>query len=225
MKIKFGALVVDGRGKLGGHVASANRGGAYLRTKVTPSNPQTIYQSIIRAIWGAISQAWSGLTEAEILGWNSAVPEWKTTNIFGDLKQPSGKNLHQKLNQNLLVAGYPGITSVPEKEAMVEGVVSAVAIDTTAETLTATGAYTGASARVVVFATPDVSAGTTFVKNRLRKIGAGLGSTYTPAQMYIDYVAKYGVPADGDRIFVGFKYVIPTGQASPLQTVLAVTTA
>jgi len=47
MKMKFGAIVVDGRGKIGGHVASKNRGGAYLRTKVTPSNPQTGYQAAV----------------------------------------------------------------------------------------------------------------------------------------------------------------------------------
>ena len=39
MKIKFGSEVVDGRGKIGGHVYSKNKGGAYKRTKVTPSNP------------------------------------------------------------------------------------------------------------------------------------------------------------------------------------------
>ena len=30
MKMKWGALVVDGRGKIGGQVASKNRAGAYL---------------------------------------------------------------------------------------------------------------------------------------------------------------------------------------------------
>jgi len=37
MKTLFGAIVVDGRGKLGGHVASKNRHGSYFRTKVSPS--------------------------------------------------------------------------------------------------------------------------------------------------------------------------------------------
>ena len=54
MKIKWGALVVDGRGKLGGHVAAQNRGGSYLRTKVTPSNPQTTFQTGVRSMGGCI---------------------------------------------------------------------------------------------------------------------------------------------------------------------------
>ena len=36
MKTKFGAIIVAGSGKINGFVASKNRAGAYLRTKVTP---------------------------------------------------------------------------------------------------------------------------------------------------------------------------------------------
>lgn len=67
MKLKFGAIVVDGRGKIGGHVASKNGAGAYLRTKVTPTNPQTARQSFVRALFAAITAAWSGLTASQVL--------------------------------------------------------------------------------------------------------------------------------------------------------------
>ena len=40
-KIKMTAIVADMRNKLNGSVFSRNRGGAYIRTKVTPINPQT----------------------------------------------------------------------------------------------------------------------------------------------------------------------------------------
>src|SRR3546814_3353017 len=50
-KVKFGALMTDARGKLGGHVFSKNRAGSYLRTKVTPVNQQTSYQTSVRALF------------------------------------------------------------------------------------------------------------------------------------------------------------------------------
>jgi hypothetical protein len=53
-KIKFGMMMTDARGKLGGHVFSKNRSGAYVRTKVTPVNGQTTAQTGVRAIFGAI---------------------------------------------------------------------------------------------------------------------------------------------------------------------------
>src|SRR3546814_19213217 len=97
-KVKFGALMTDARGKLGGHVFSKNRAGSYLRTKVTPVNPQTIYQTSVRALFGAISSQWSGLSQAVRDSFNGAVADWATTDIFGDLKNPSGKALFQRLN-------------------------------------------------------------------------------------------------------------------------------
>ena len=87
MKIKWGALVVDGSGKLGGHVASKNKGGNYLRTKVTPANPQTAAQSNVRSVFATISSGWSSLTEAQRLSFADKVSEYSKTNIFGDLKR------------------------------------------------------------------------------------------------------------------------------------------
>lgn len=82
MKIKWGALVVDGRGKIGGQVASKNGAGAYMKNKVTPANPQTADQTSARALFGVISAGWSSLTAAQIAAWNGAVADWTSTNIF-----------------------------------------------------------------------------------------------------------------------------------------------
>ena len=43
-KVLFSALISDMRNKLNGSVFAKNRGGSYLRTKVTPVNPQTVAQ-------------------------------------------------------------------------------------------------------------------------------------------------------------------------------------
>lgn len=221
MKIKWGALVVDGRGKLGGHVAAQNKGGSYLRTKVTPSNPQTIFQSTVRAIFGFISQVWSGLTAGQIVAWNEAVDSWKTTNIFGDLKQPSGKNLHQRLNLELLTSGQAEITDPPAKLEMVQGVIDGATISIGTSEITIGNAYVGADAVTKVFSSGPVSNGTTFVKNLMRQTGFGNNPVTFDASAYSDYVAKFGAPVVGQKIYVGVKYVLPNGQASVLQTVLA----
>ena len=61
-KIKLSAIVSEMRGKLNGSVFSKNRGGAYIRTKVTPVNPQSLAQGLVRATLTNLSQAWRGLT-------------------------------------------------------------------------------------------------------------------------------------------------------------------
>lgn len=225
MKIKWGALVVDGRGKLGGHVASQNKGGSYIRTKVTPSNPQTVYQSMVRQLFGAISAGWSALGGQAILAWNSAVEDWKKTNIFGDLKNPSGKALYQRLNQSAQLVGYPAITLPPVKEDMPSGVLEVATIALGAETLTLTGNSSAAGSTTMIFGTPPVSQGTTFVKNRLRHFSTVLSNAQVPGTAFSDYEDRFGTPALGQKIFIGVKYVLPTGQQSPLQVVQATVVA
>lgn len=222
MKIKWGALVVDGRGKLGGHVAAQNRGGSYLRTKVTPSNPQSTFQTGVRNLFGNISAGWSTLTASQRAAWNSAVDDWKRTNIFGDLKIPSGKALYQRLNQQAQVVGYSALDTPPAKEDIPDSNVVVVAIDTTAQTITPTGLYNGTDATVQYFSSGVVSAGTSFVKNLMRVFGHSNGAAFHPSTAYTHYVIRFGAPTPGEKIFIGFKIVLPTGQASPMQVVEAI---
>ena len=223
-KIKFGMMMTDARGKLGGHVFSKNRSGAYVRTKVTPVNGQTTAQTGVRAIFGSISQQWSGLTQAARDAFDGAVEDWARTDIFGDLKNPTGKNLYQRLNNQLVVAGLAPIGLPPAKLEMPDAVISEVEIDLTADEIYITGADDSGSAQVVVFATASLSQGTKFVKNRLRQIDSLPGDALDSAALYTAYVNKFGAPLANQNIVFGIKYVLATGQASPMQTIKATIT-
>ena len=71
MKYK-GTFVSDLSGSLGGIVASNNKGGTYLRRKVTPINPKSAGQLRSRFALGTVSQAWRALTEYVRTTWNDA---------------------------------------------------------------------------------------------------------------------------------------------------------
>jgi len=217
--------MTDARGKLGGQVFSKNKGGAYVRTKVTPTNPQSADQTTVRALFGAISQAWSALTAAQIAAWNTAVEEWKSTDIFGDLLAPTGKELHQRLNNQLQVVGGSAITSPPAKVALPNSPITVATIAIAATTITFTGVYTTTGTYVQVFGTTQVSNGTSFVKNKLRDIYSVDAASIVAADIWTAYVAKFGAPILGDKIFLAVKYVGLNGQASPRQTILATVVA
>lgn len=224
-KIKFGMMMTDARGKLGGQVFSKNNAGAYVRTKVTPSNPQTSSQAGARSLFGSISAGWSGLTQAVRDSFNAAVADWATTDIFGDLRNPTGKNLFQRLNNQAQSAGLAAVVTVPAKQTMPTDIVTGVTIAVGAGTLTLTGANTDASTQIMLFATPVLTAGTKFVKNRLRNISNFAGNAAAPGTEYTSYTAKFGAPAANDNVYVGVKYVLSSGQASPMQIVKATVTA
>lgn len=216
MKIKFGALVVAGRGKIGGHVASRNRAGAYLRTKVTPVNPQSIDQVAARNRLAGISTDWRALSAAERIAWNAAVSDYAKTDIFGDIRNPSGFNLHQKLNNNLVNVAQAQITAPPLPEAIDAFTSVAVAADFTLQTVTITYAPAiAADHSALVFGTPAISPGVSFVKSEYRQFDVMVAADATPFVISAEYIAKFGaVGAVGMKVFIKMVQVNwNTGQA------------
>jgi hypothetical protein len=228
MKAKFGAIVVDGRGKIGGHVMSKNRAGAYMRTKVTPVNPNTSFQASVRNRLASISSAWRGLTQVQRDAWNQAVNEFKRTDIFGDIKNPSGINLYQRLNNILSNVGGSALTTppLPVSVSTFSALSVVVVTGTPAITLTYAPAIP-ATEKVMVFGTAPQSAGKSFVKSEFRLIGVYDSADTSPLALVSDYVAKFGsVGVTGKKLFFRAIHCNSTsGQAGIAQECHAISTA
>lgn len=219
MKLKFGAIVTDGRGKIGGHVASKNRAGAYLRTKVTPSNPNTVAQVQARSILASLSQNWQTLSENQRKGWNEAVKEWGKTDIFGDIKNPSGINLFVKLNSNLSSIGHPLLFDVPAKREVPQTVIVSGSLSRATGSLTIDFNNNLADGFVALIrATPTLSAGVSFVKSQFRVIGYAEVTTDLVVLLNA-YSAKFGTPSVGANIYASVQFVLLNGQKTTEQKV------
>lgn len=218
-KIKFSALMSDMRGKLNGSVLSKNRGGSYIRNKVTPSNPKTTAQMSVRGIFAGIASAWSTLDESERLSFNNKVSQFASTDIFGDIRNPSGKALFQKLNQNLSISLQTNLTSCPDSAAVPFANVASATIDIGDASFNVAYSGNAIGSKVVIWATPPLSAGTTFVKNKLRQVTVVAGADGGTTNIYGAYVSKFGLIANGDNIIVGVRTINDNGQASPLETI------
>lgn len=221
MKIKFGALVVDGRGKIGGHVASKNRSGAYLRTKVTPVNRRSPAQMAIRGRLSAIAQAWRGLTAAVITAWNSAVSDYSRTDIFGDIKNPTGFCLYQKLNNNSLRNGGAEIATPPLPVGVdYLSVFTPSVVHAGAVSIVFAATPVPAGMAVEIRATKALSAGINFVKSEFRIISSMAAAEASPYVATTDYNAVFGAAgAAGSKVFFEARIIdLTTGQAgAPVQ--------
>lgn len=213
MKMKFGAIVVDGRGKIGGHVASKNRGGSYLRTKVTPTNPSSASQAAVRNRLTSLAQGWRGLTATQRAGWNAAVTNFSQTDVFGDIKNPSGINLYTKLNANLLEVGEPIITSAPLPASVTP--VESLVVTASAGVPSLSAAFTPdpvpAGHKFIVRATAQVSAGINNLKGKFRNIDILDPADTSPENILAAYTAKFGTLVAGQKI--GFE-MIPVNYAT-----------
>jgi hypothetical protein len=225
MKAKFGMIVTEGRGKLGGHVFSKNRGGAYVRTKVTGSNPQTVAQQAARSFLAEFSSAWRGLTQAGRDAWNSAVSNFTGTNVFGDTVTPTGKNLYTGLNVNLANINGTAITTPPLPVAVVEPTVSIT--DMSEDPIfEITVGNLDTNQKYLIEATAQVSPGVGFFKGKYRVIDVMLGSESQPFSISTAYVAKFGSIVAGQKCAVRVvPIVIATGQAGIGATADTIATA
>ena len=216
MKTKFGSIIVAGSGKIGGHVASRNRSGSYLRTKVSPVNPQTVAQMAIRNRLTGLSQSWKGLSAALRLAWNNAVSDYAKTDVFGDLRNPSGFNLYQRLNNNLSICGEDILDTPPAPAGVFafDSMSLAVVTGSPALTLTFAGAIP-VTDKVKLYATPAMSQGVAFAKSEYRLIGVLTSSDTSAKAITSLYGAKFGaITTNGLKVFVKAICVnIATGQA------------
>lgn len=97
--VKFGPVVSDVRGSIGGTVFSRSRAGAFarIRTKPTfaPTPPRNLIQSIMAHVYG---QWLNECTNAQRVVWNTLGDNTDFTNALGDTYHPSGWNLFLRTN-------------------------------------------------------------------------------------------------------------------------------
>lgn len=205
--------MVDGRGKIGGQVASKNRSGAYMRNKVTPSNPNTTAQIAVRNMLSTVSSAWSGLTDVQRAGWDGAVKDWSGTNIFGDGVQPTGKNLFTKLNINLMNIGGNMIADVPVKGSVPALDIVSCEYDISSSEITVLNTQAVTGYVYLISATAPQSAGTSFFKGKFRNIYSSPAPQNFSTVVWNAYVSKFGELTTGANVQFEVKLVdVATGQ-------------
>lgn len=220
-KILFTAVVADMRAKLNGSVFSKNRYGAYVRTKVTPTNPSTTAQVNARNILATHSQGWRSLTSAQRTGWINASPNFPFTDVFGNVRYLAGNALYVKLNSNLNYAEEAAIDDAPSPVSIPAITLVSVAAAAGAGTVAVTFAPTPVPAgfAMIIEATPNVSPSINFVSNKFRNVAVVAAAGTSPHATGTAYVAKFGGMTAGQQLFVRvFLISTDSGQAGiPLQ--------
>lgn len=224
MKIKFGALVVDGRNKIGGQVASKNKAGAYLKNKVTPTNPNTSAQVDARANLTTVSRSWSGLDAAQREAWNAYAAQYPYVDIFGDSKYLTGFNYYLKCNLNLLNSGSATNPTPPITQAVSDIVLSFGTIESP-DTLPCVAdlATLPADHKLVVLGALVNSAGRQVAKSDLRQLKVFSSITAGAVNVSAEFVARFGEFAVGNRLGIAsFMINTSTGLVSQLRIISTV---
>ena len=206
--VKFGAGVSEMRGKEGGVIYSKNAYGSYMKTKVSPTNPQTKYQQDVRAVLQGIASSWKDLTQTQKDNWKDLGAQVERVNRFGDITNFTGFTLFMKLNLNIITVGGSAITAAPSVPTIPTLVAGDFIAESTVESLSLafTPSLTSSGISLVSYVTPLIYTGKNFVKNIRRFIQADSEPT-TAVDMLTAWKVRFGAMVTGARVMGAWKLV------------------
>ena len=112
--VKYGSIVADARGAVGGEVYSRNSAGAYVRNKTKPIYPASEKQVAMAALMSTVVSDWQlALTTAQRTLWNNLAAVSEFRNRLGDEFHPSGFNIFVLSNILLDLTAQAHVTAPP----------------------------------------------------------------------------------------------------------------
>ena len=214
MKYTPGQFVGQLSGKSGSTVASRNRFGSYLRTKVNPVQPNTPFQTLARNRLALLAGNYRLLTESQRTAWAFLGKQIQRYDSLGNAYDLTGLQAYVEVNANRLRCGAlptavaPALDSPPEIES--------VFINAEVTPYTLTVAFTPnplpANTRVLVYASPPVSQAVNFfgTAQPLARRGKGMyklvlvsnAAATSPIDIGIAWAGRFGSFSAGQKISV-----------------------
>ncbi len=220
-KIKWSGIgIVDGRGKINGTVLSKNRGGAYARVKVTPSNPRSAAQTFVRSNLAFLAQKWKTLTQNQRDAWSGAVSNYTRTDVFGDVKTPTGYNLFMRINTALRDASTELFFNIPAPAVEVVGVdevaITPSEIPSIINMSVDFDSDASGNGYLLIDASPQLSQGVSTAGSRYKRIAneevLDFSDTFTMNGFTSKYADVFGSFSSGSKVFIRVTVMMSNGQ-------------
>lgn len=113
MKFKS-PIITQASGSVGGATYSHNRGGMYIRSRATPTNPNSPQQQAVRSAVAQLVSAWNNiLTAAQRLVWDTYAENTPILDRLGELRNVGGLGMYIRGNVPALQAGLTRIDDGP----------------------------------------------------------------------------------------------------------------
>ncbi|HVM48266.1 MAG TPA: hypothetical protein VMU04_09575 [Candidatus Acidoferrum sp.] len=189
-------------GSLGETVTYDSRYGQIRRQKTVPRNPRTAVQMGWRAAFQQARSFWGTLSDEQFLAWDVVGQARRTQAVLGRSGPISGYLVSVSVNAHLAMIGQPMVSAPPPipvfPASPVVGLAITGAADALAMKLQLSGTPVGA---VLVFGARPQSPGVRYV-DHFPFLGVLPEQAGGEADITALYVARFGVPPAGKRVFV-----------------------
>lgn len=194
-------LGVPQSGSSGATTASRNRNGQYYRNRATPVNPSSTAQAAVRARMSANAASWRALTDLQRAGWADLGLSMVRTDALGQSYSLTGFQAYCAVNNNNLAAGNAAVSAAPALVTPSAIVTATLTVTAATASLAYTATPLPAGAKLLVFASPQRSAGRMF-EGDTRLVHVSAAAAASPANIFSAYSAKFGTPVVGNKVFV-----------------------
>lgn len=210
-------LDVPQSGSVAGVTSSRNRFGQYRRTRAIPVNPNTTFQGTQRARLAAASAAWRALTSAQRAGWVDLANAFTRTNSLGETYNMTGAQCFASVYANNAAAGVAVPTDAPALSTPSTPLTATITLTAAAFSIAYTPTPLPTSTRMFTYVSLQRSAGRSF-ENDFRLLQVSAAAAASPVNAYAAYVARFGVPVVGNRIFISLRTFFGGFLSGPLIT-------
>ena len=189
-------------GKRGKMVASRNHFGSYERAHTSPKKARTPAQQRTAAGFGALSRAWSALTEPQRLSWMAQASQSKSRSRLGESYPLTGQTYFMRVNSLRAASGLGLLIDPPPRGQHIPNPVRALIITNQAGRIALKLELDEPPAGgIMVFGAAPCSAGSyrCFKFLRLGPLPAPVGRLSEITSLY---VKRHGVPPVGKRVFI-----------------------
>jgi len=215
-------LDIPQSGKRGSYVSVRTRYGQVSRRYAVPTDRRSPAQLRIRSAFGHVVSRWRGLTEDQRASWTPATQGVNSRSRLGKTYRLTGYLLFLKINLTLAYQELALMVTPPERVTFpVNGVGPLVATNTDGVVDLKLSVPSTPAVTVQVLATHPRSAGVSFAKHftLLRELPAAEAGYSNILDLF---VARYGQPRPGTRIFIRTRQVLNGWADAPKETTVIV---
>jgi hypothetical protein len=216
MKVKFGAIITDGRGKLGGHYAASNHSGTHLATRKKSIRRFGVSVGVSKTTQATNVQLWATLTMLEQQQWSQDANNYTYIGRMGDTIRLTGQQHFIATNNNLAAIGTAPITIPGAKQGYAPPAFTLTA-NTGGSLITLTYAAvlpSVATPRIAIYATPLMSTGRSVAFSQYRLITQTDQHGQASDNVYSFWHPIFGNLITGQRLFVKLRVIDTLSGAS-----------
>jgi hypothetical protein len=218
-------LDIQQSGKRGLYISQRGRYGQISRAYVVPSNPRSVSQMSVRAIFTRITTSWRSLLESQRAAWTATASGVSSASRLGQSGPLTGHQLFNKINCNLVQFGQDPVDAPPVRPTFPKLAPQSLAITNTAGVIALKLACpTSPGESTVVRGSRPMSQG----RDKLDDFRV-LGTCPVPAQGSADitslYTSRFGVPGVGTKVFIRVNQLVDGWEDQPVTLVAIVPAA